>query len=208
MEYFSAVDAQLGWIMERIDETDVLVCMSDHGMERIRTEVFLNTVLERAGYLHLAQGKQKKYTAITPQTKAFVLEPSRVYLNMEGSCPNGSVTQQQRGALIDELTTLFTSLEYNGMRVVRSVHTKEELYHGPCVSEAPDMVLVQEDGFSLRGSLGKEEVFGAPGMLTGMHRGSDAVLAVNRPETEVSPHVCTPATTEQIVPMVASLRST
>ncbi len=207
MEYFGEIDAQLGWILERVEKDDVVISMSDHGMERIHREVFLNTALEQAGYLSLEEGKPKKYTSITANTKAFVLEPSRVYLNMEGRYPAGSVRDQDREMLLQELTALFKSLTYDGRPVVRDAYTKEQLYHGDCYDDAPDIVLVQEPGFSLRGSLGKQELTAEPGMLTGMHKGSDSYVAVNRDFDTVDSILGETVVTEKLVPLVESLRN-
>jgi predicted AlkP superfamily phosphohydrolase/phosphomutase len=207
LEYYSRVDCELGWILENIDENDIVVCMSDHGMERIRTDVYLNTLLQKHGYLSLRESDRPNYTHITPDTKAFALEPSRIYLNMQGRYPNGSVANEQRDELIAELKRLFGGLEYDGKKVIRRVYTREQLYHGDAFERAPDIVLEQETGFSLRGSLGRPDVFATPGILTGVHRGTDAFFAANRDAETIEKIMGSVAATETIAPLVNSLQT-
>ena len=207
LEYYSRVDREIGWILERTNDTDIVVCMSDHGMERIRTEVYLNTVLQEHGYLSLREANRPSYTHLSPESKAFALEPSRIYLNMQGRYPTGSVSHEEREHLIQELSTLFSGLEYEGRKVIRGIHTRQQLYHGDAFERAPDIVLEQETGFSLRGSLGRPDIFAAPGILTGVHRGSDAFFAVNQDADTTGKFMGSVAATEKIAPLVHSLQA-
>ncbi|MBN2417075.1 alkaline phosphatase family protein [bacterium] len=179
LEYFRAVDRELAWIMEHAGADDIVVMMSDHGMERVKKEVNLNYLLETGGFLSLADTGKRGYTAIADGTKAFVLEPSRVHLNYTGRYPGGTVTAGDRQALLEELKALFRGLTCEGEPVIREMFPREELYSGPALEEAPDLLLVPHTGYSLRGTLARDELFTEPDTLVGMHRGDDAFLYVH-----------------------------
>jgi predicted AlkP superfamily phosphohydrolase/phosphomutase len=53
------------------------------------------------------------------------------------------------------------------------VFLKEELYHGACVEYAPDLVVLSNHGYDLKGKTNSSSVFGRSG-LQGMHTQDDA----------------------------------
>ena len=67
-----------------------------------------------------------------------------------------------------------------GGRAVPRVFTRDELYHGPHLENAPDLVIHTNDGFDPKGALAKTEPFGRSA-LTGMHTYADALFFLNRP---------------------------
>ncbi len=178
LEYFRKIDEEIGWIADKANEDDALIMMSDHGMERIKTEVHLNTYLEQKGYLTLHNRNKKSYNKIAEISKAFALEPARIYLHDKDKYPYGSVKEDDREKILSELTHIFEELTYHGARVVKQVFRKEKLYEGTQVNNTPDLVLVPNTGYSLRGTIGRKETFGSDSLLSGMHRGEDAFLFV------------------------------
>lgn len=179
LDYFRAVDRELAWIMEHTGEQDIVVMMSDHGMERVKKEVNLNYLLQENGFLSLEDTGKRNYTAIGDGSRAFVLEPSRVHLNYRGRYPKGSITDGDRDPLLAELKDLFSGLTCGGEPVIRQIHLREDIYSGPALADAPDLLLVPHTGFSLRGTLARDELFSEPDILVGMHRGDDAFLYVH-----------------------------
>jgi len=79
--------------------------------------------------------------------------------------------------LVDELATLFGELEVDGRPVVRSVPRREEIYRGPLVDSAPDLVLVADEGFDLKAGF-KAETMVTEGPFAGKHSQPDAFLIV------------------------------
>ena len=150
-------------------------------MEYVKSEVYLNTCLGKNGFLHITGGERLNYNNITSKTKAFVLEPSRIYLNYTSRYPRGSVNQNDREAIIKDLISFFDELYYQDSteKIIAKVARKEEIYTGDQLDHAPDIVLVPHKGFSLRGSLGKDRVFSLSDTIKGMHRGDDAFLYVH-----------------------------
>lgn len=63
--------------------------------------------------------------------------------NLRGREPRGTVDPRDRGALTEEVREVLLALRdpENGQRVVEAVLPREELYRGPYVGRAPDLVL-------------------------------------------------------------------
>jgi predicted AlkP superfamily phosphohydrolase/phosphomutase len=51
-EFYKRVDSVLGEVRSWLDEDTTLIVLSDHGFCSIKQEVFINTWLHDAGYLH------------------------------------------------------------------------------------------------------------------------------------------------------------
>jgi len=64
-----------------------------------------------------------------------------------------------RSDLIESLTGLTAP---SGDRVVETVHRAEDVYEGPYLDEAPDLVIEQASGTHIPGTVGRESVFSAP----------------------------------------------
>jgi hypothetical protein len=81
------------------------------------------------------------------QTKAYSFGSTagQIYLNLKGREPNGIVSpgkeaEEVKGEIIEELKNLID--EETGEKVVGEIYRKEELYHGPHLKEAPDVVFL------------------------------------------------------------------
>jgi predicted AlkP superfamily phosphohydrolase/phosphomutase len=85
----------------------------------------------------------------------------------------GSVLKSKKKALKEEIKKKLEKLEYQGKRVVRRVFDAEEIYSGPCVADGPDLIVLAERGFDMKGSIKKKEIF-SPSSLQGMHTWDDA----------------------------------
>ena len=101
------------------------------------------------------------------------MDPNRIYLNMKGKFPQGSVEQSEKKFLKEEIKKKIKGLEYKGKKVVNCVFDTEEIYSGPEVSNGPDLIVLSEYGFDMKGSVKKKEVFGRSN-LQGMHTWDDA----------------------------------
>ena len=122
-----------------------------------------------------------------------------VYLNVQGREPNGTVRAgSEVERLLDEITSALLDLcdPDTGRRVVDEVHRREDLYHGPFVDHAPDLVIQWRDyayfaSSELSGEAG--QVFGPPPSEdatefehSGTHR-LDGALVLNGPGIQPGP---------------------
>jgi len=179
LNFFKQVDDVIGELTSRLKDNDILIMLSDHGMERLEVEVNINAYLSEGGYLKLDRSR-RGYSGIQAGTKAFALEPSRIYLNLEGRYPRGSVRAGEVEELLEELTDFFYQLRWDGRKVIKRVWRKDEIYHGPFLADAPDLVLIPSKGFALNARPSKQEVF-EKSDLTGKHN-DEAFLYVRGKE--------------------------
>ena len=184
LEYFKKIDDAIGEVNEKMNENDSLLMLSDHGMEKINYKINLNSYLEKEGFIKLGDKPQKRYNNLKKETKAFVLDPSRVYFNKTGRYPNGYVKKEDEENLAEELINSFKEFNINGKKIIQKIYKKEEIYHGKHLNLAPDLVLLPNSGYSLSGSIGKENIFEKPGKIIGMHTQPDAFLYVKKNENK------------------------
>jgi predicted AlkP superfamily phosphohydrolase/phosphomutase len=182
LNYFKRVDEVIGDIAGRINKNDLILILSDHGMERTKTNFNVNFLLKKAGFLDTDESL-KNYNQITSKTRAFALDPGRIYLNKVSKYPKGEVAENEEEKIIQELINLFNDIEKDGQRVIKKVYKKEEIYQGKEIDKAPDLVLVGNAGFKLRGSIEKKSLF-EEDIFTGNHTLDNAFLYVNRRDSE------------------------
>jgi len=182
LSFFELVDDVIGGLAGTLKERDNLIILSDHGMERLDVEINLNAFLASEGYLILGDEPRKGYNNIRAGTIAFALEPSRIYLNLQGKYPRGLVKPNEVESILDELTDLFYDLKYDGRPVIKRVWRKEEIYHGPYLVDAPDLVLIPNEGFALNARISGHKIFDKTD-LTGKHN-DEALLFIRGKENK------------------------
>jgi predicted AlkP superfamily phosphohydrolase/phosphomutase len=180
-EYYDRVDASVGDLVRRLPDDCRLILLSDHGFCRVDQEVFVNRWLERDGWLQLEEPAQSIASVVPAGTRAYCMDPGRLYLNLEGREPGGIVPQADYAGVRDELRAWAEGLPF-----VKRVATREEAFQGPFADRAPDLVLVSHNGWDLKGAVRTRELQGK-GRLTGMHTQDDAFVLVRggHPEGDV-----------------------
>lgn len=175
--HFRKIDEAIGQINESISENEALILLSDHGFEGLDKDIYINRFLIQHGFLTLAQGSEPNLANIDYATKAFALDPARIYINLKDKYPKGSVSHDQKTGLINKLQELFYSFEIDGRKVINQAHRKEDIYSGPYLEDAPDLVLISEKGFNLKSAMAAQELAGK-GPFTGKHTYQDAFLLI------------------------------
>lgn len=193
ISFYEEVDKIIGQILTKLDDQTALIIMSDHGFAGLKKEVNLNAWLKQEGLLKMKNETPVSYEDIAPEiTKAFALEPSRIYINLKGLMPKGCVNPgAEYQALTKLLTEGFLTLkdEATSEAVIRRVFRKDELYSGPLIDKAPDLVLCGAKGFDLKGTVSKTEIFGK-GRFSGMHTHNDAFFYMRGLERlNAKPHI-------------------
>lgn len=158
-----------------------MVALSDHGFGPIRSEVYLNPVLNKNGFFSREASAVKGLPAISGHATAFALDPSRLYIHRKGKFPRGGVTDADYEKVRRDLQELFSTHEVGGQRVIRRVYYAEGLYAGSQMASAPDLLLLSEPGYDLKGGMEKDREAGTS-HFTGMHRQDNAFLACSRPD--------------------------
>lgn len=181
LNHFRRIDQAIGDIVAKLAEDDALLMLSDHGFEKLETDVYVNYLLASEGFLTFKPEAPPRLENIDSATKAFAMDPARIYVNEKGKYPAGSVATEDKEACLKDLENLFASFAVDGKKVVKYVYKKQDLYDGPYFENAPDMVLIPQKGFNLRGTPAAKEMTGK-GVFTGKHTYEDAFLFVNDKE--------------------------
>jgi predicted AlkP superfamily phosphohydrolase/phosphomutase len=147
--------------------------LSDHGFTAAEQEVYLNAWLEKNGYLRFLRPEPESLEDIHGRSRAFALDPNRIYINLKNKFPKGSVERSARRALREDIAGKLAKLEFQGRRVVQRVFFAEDVYAGPLAGKGPDLIVAGAPGFDMKGSVRRKEIFGRP-QLQGMHTWDDA----------------------------------
>ncbi len=159
--------------IQRCGGKGLFMVLSDHGFARLKKEVYLNRFLEEKGFLVLKKDASF-YERIETATKAFDMDPGRIYLHDRDRYPRGAVRKEERLNLLMELQEALRNLKgEDGEKIIERIYEKKEIYRGPYSEFAPDLVCLPNDGYDLKGSLEKKEIFGQ-NIFTGMHTWHDA----------------------------------
>ena len=185
LDFYRRLDEVIGEMAAALPSGTPLFIVADHGHTLIHREFYPNTHLRERGLLRFGAEKPKGLADIDAATKAFVLDPGRVYVHRAGRFPLGTVGAAEADELVARLREEFLGLHDDsagapaGGRPVPRVWTRDEVYRGPCVDRAPDLVLDFAPGYDPKGALARGEVFGRSA-LTGMHTFDDSLFFVNR----------------------------
>ncbi len=179
--FYHELDAFLGRLRDRLDEQTTLMLMSDHGFCTLRQEVYINHWLASQGWLRYATEQPKSVADIHPESVAYSLDPGRVFLNVRGREPHGRIS---RGAeyerVRDEIIAAARELRdpATGEPMIQHAFRVEEIYHGPYLDQAADIILHPYNGYDLKGPIAKETLTYKGRELVGMHTYDDATLYI------------------------------
>jgi predicted AlkP superfamily phosphohydrolase/phosphomutase len=177
--FYQAVDSLVGEIWDafcgRGGPAEGFCLLSDHGFTGVRWEVRLNAWLRERGYLSYLSEEPKSVAELGPGSRAFALDPGRIYLNARSRFRGGCVGPVEALALCDELTRRLLEFTWEGEKVIARVFTREEAFRGPRAGLAPDLVVLGNPGFDLKGTTQGREVV-ARSRFQGMHTWEDAFV--------------------------------
>jgi predicted AlkP superfamily phosphohydrolase/phosphomutase len=176
LNYYRNVDTFVGYVYDKFQrdhEGGHFFMLSDHGFCGTKNEVYVNTPLVQEGFLSLEKPDARSPNAITDDSKAFALDPARIYIRRKGRFPNGCVDPADVAPIKKDLTALFEPLSKNGTQIVRRVFDAEEVYTGPYAERGPDLLIVPNNGYDMKGRLGHTDIIGER-KLQGMHTWDNA----------------------------------
>lgn len=201
IEAYRQIDTLVGRIVSHLRADDELILLSDHGFTTLRHELYLNVWLEREGHLRFQPGAEKGLASIDPTSRAFSLDPGRIYVNLAGREPKGRVPPDAAQALVAELETRLRALRdpETGEAMVRSVYRAGEIYHGPERRRAPDLLVMGVDGYDVKGTFEASTLTGQ-GPLVGMHKYDNATLFIRGRKITVDP-----ASVRDVLPTACAL---
>ncbi len=175
-KFYRSLDQFIGTMAKkaRNDGALFLTC-SDHGFTPIKSEVYVNSWLKEQGYLKIDGSGGLK--GITPDSRVFCLDPSRLYLHREKKYARGGVRAEDSEAILREVLEKLAALTFEGVPVIKRVYRNDEIFQGPLAGNGPDLYVLPNHGFDLKGTLAKDRTFGTT-HFRGMHTYNDAHLFV------------------------------
>jgi len=212
LKFYRRLDAYLGQLLDALPADLGLIVLSDHGFCRLKSYVQLSRYLMECGWTALASSPPRHLLDIDPQkSRAYVLPPGRVFVNLKGREPSGIVPPEEFNAVREGLATDLMALRApNGEPVIEKVLRREELYWPPeargpepempleqlLATETPfgqaaDLIAIPFDGYDLKAGLGLPQAFFQTERwpLHGVHTYGDALImarGVELPEARFS----------------------
>jgi len=144
---YGRMDDVVGRVLEKIEGSNTtLLIMSDHGFVPFYRAFHLNTWLKNEGYIvlkdALKQGEAEVFQNVDwRKTRAYALGLNGLYLNLRGREFSGIVRpgcQAQLLALKDR---------QNGQPIIAKIYRSSDVYHGPYVKQAPDLLIGFNRGY-------------------------------------------------------------
>jgi len=145
------MDAVLGRVLGVVDDNTTLIVLSDHGFAPFYRAFNLNSWLAREGYVTLTDDTESEFfqNVDWKGTKAYGVGFNGLYLNMKGREAGGIVTEEERDALLGEITEKLLDVKdpKNGKQVITKIYRAEDIYSGPFLEDAPDLVIGYNSGY-------------------------------------------------------------
>ncbi len=152
-ELYSRADEIVGKTLKYVDEGTALFVLSDHGFASFERGVNLNAWLHENGYLVLkegAEGRDYLQGIDWSRTKAYTFGLAGIYINQKGREEHGIVAPgAETKALQRELASKLSGLrdEELGRVGIRKAWPSDQLYQGPYLEAAPDIIIGYADGY-------------------------------------------------------------
>jgi predicted AlkP superfamily phosphohydrolase/phosphomutase len=167
---YREIDRLIGRVLEQTGRDVAVVVMSDHGFSNFYREAHLNAWLRQAGYLALKEDAARDAEEWLPgidwsRTRAFSIGLNSLYINVAGRERFGIVPAAERLDLARQIAGRLQGWtdETTGLPVVTRASLREEIYRGPYLADAPDIIVGYGDGY--RGSWATSKGQTAPVLL-------------------------------------------
>ena len=181
-ELYQGLDEIVGDTLERMNEDDLLVVMSDHGFTSWRRSFHLNAWLHENGFLTVRDPNMEDDPGIFANvdwtgTEAYGIGINALYINLRGREKWGIVNPSEREKVMDAIAEklLATIDPETGESAVTKVYKREEFYRDRGELDiGPDLVVGYAKGTrgsneSALGAVGKEVYSDNMGVWSGDH---------------------------------------
>lgn len=177
-DMFIRVDAAVGKLVAKAGERVDVIVMSDHGFGPIRRELRLMNWLRDEGFIAIdSTGAISQVEAFPPGPFGGLLRVSQKGRDFGGQVAPGESAGAVRRRLLERIADVTDPA--SGVPFVERAYTREELYSGPYVENAPDIVFIESPTFFVgRGTPQDTAAFGTPGFtFSGYHRPEGILIA-------------------------------
>ncbi|RMF86335.1 MAG: nucleotide pyrophosphatase [Nitrospinota bacterium] len=181
LRFYQHLDTLLGQFRALLDAHTLFLMLSDHGFCRLKRELYLNRWLQVTGWLRFTTPTPQSILDLHPASKAYSLNPGRLYIHLQGREPGGQVRpgleyEVARGELRRQLLQLTDPEEHTP--VFQRIEDREKLYRGEALDLAPDLLAIPAEGYDLKGEVGMPNLW-QRGTFTGTHTYDNAFFYAN-----------------------------
>jgi predicted AlkP superfamily phosphohydrolase/phosphomutase len=151
-DMYLRMDSLIGQALPFADSGTALFVLSDHGFCAFRRGVNLNSWLRDHDYLHLKEGATtagRFFEGVDwSRTRAYALGLGGLYLNVRGRESMGIVPPNEAGQIRQSIAAELSALrDKDGALPIRTVYQTSELYKGPYLDAAPDLIVGYHEGY-------------------------------------------------------------
>lgn len=147
-DYYLYLDEEIGRLLELVDDNTAVLVVSDHGAQRLDGGFCVNEWLRREGLLVLKEqpaGPVPFSPAMVDWSRTKVWSEggyyARVFVNVEGREPTGTVPAAEYDTFLDELTDRFEQLpDDRGQPMGSLVFRPQDIYR-QVKNVAPDLIV-------------------------------------------------------------------
>ncbi len=166
-DYYALLDQELGALLALTDEDTTVLVVSDHGARSMQGGVCINEWLIQNGWLVL----NERPTAVTPLRSSMVNWEktrawgeggyyARVFLNVRGREPRGSIPSGQHAKVREELSAALQELRGKNGEVFDNLVVDPHAYYREARGNPPDLcVIFDQLAWRSIGSVGHGVVF-------------------------------------------------
>ncbi len=179
LELYKKLDGYLGELMDEFSPDNVMV-VSDHGFASIYKYFEFNKWLYKNGYLVFKpreQWEEFKHGKLNPnrtyiygkvdwsKTRAYMIgKRGSIFINLKNREPRGIVEKWEYEELVEELIREIEKIKdpQTGEYIVENALPREQIFSGPYVEEAPDIITFFKDKYASIGyivDLNSDEMF-------------------------------------------------
>lgn len=176
--YYKRIDSSIKNILSLLDDNTTVIIYSDHGFGALEKDVYINQFLKKHRLLKTKAEREFKILVkktLNPilnnrftiwEGDADRIDPGRTIAYFDSlSGQNIKIIRQNCTATsYEEICSRLIKLLLNikdpntGQNIIRKVHRREDIYHGPCVENAPDLVIECEERYCLQTGFNKNIV--------------------------------------------------
>ncbi|GJM15470.1 MAG: hypothetical protein DHS20C13_07970 [Thermodesulfobacteriota bacterium] len=145
------MDGILAQVLEKVDDNTTIIVLSDHGFAPFYRAFNLNTWLSKEGYITLTNDEEGEFfqNVDWSSTQAYGVGFNGLYINLKYREREGIIDSSNREELLDEISEKLLKIRdpKNGEQVISRVYRADEVYSGPNLKDAPDLIVGYNAGY-------------------------------------------------------------
>ena len=160
---------QQGYLKFNLGFTSILntIGINQQNMMRLLTKLKMLSLVKKVVSKRIRHSLPDASEGIRRENKARKIDWKKSKALASGQGPvyiNPCLSAEEINTIKDEITRKLESLvnPFTGQKVAEKVYTREEIYKGQYLSEAPDLVIDQAKGVHIPGGIGHKDIFVSP----------------------------------------------